>query len=219
VNIAYVALTMGRHGDAAAGFEQALTLFRRIGMRQHEGIALINLAMAELGQGRAEAAFDHANQAARLLGATRDRWAEAAARRVCGQAALALGAIEQGEREFDAARTMFEGMGLGALAREACCGLAEVALARGDAAKALAGIDRMLAEHPQPWDGAEEPLRVQWVCWRVLAGVGDARAPTLLETARRTLQERAGRIGNAAARSAYLNAVPMHRELMTATCC
>lgn len=91
-----------------------------------------------------------------------------------------------------------------------------MALARGDAAQALAWIDRILGEHAQPWDGAEEPLRVQWTCWRVLAAAGDARAPALLETARRMLQERAGRIGDAAARATYLEAVPVHRALVSA---
>jgi class 3 adenylate cyclase/predicted ATPase len=216
VNIAYAALMLGRHAHAAAGFEQALALFRRIGMRQNEGITLINLAMAELRQGLAQAAQSHAAQAVELLSAVRDRWAEAAARRASGQAALALGHLDAAARELDAACTMFEGMGLTALAGEARCGLAEVALAGGDPASASQQIERVLGAGPAPWDGAEEPLYVQWVCWRVLAALGDARAATLLDGARRMLRERAARLTDAAARATYLEAVPVHRALMAA---
>jgi class 3 adenylate cyclase/tetratricopeptide (TPR) repeat protein len=215
-NIAYTSLVLGDYPAAVTGFEEALALFRRIGMRQNEGITLINLAMAELNQGRSDAALEHAAAARALLVSTRDRWAEAAARRVSGQSALALGRFDDAQRELDAARAMFGQIGSPALALEARCGLAEVALARGDTATALAEVNHVLAAGPAPWDGAEEPLRMRWVCVRVLAAAGDARAPRLLAAARRVLDERAGRIGDAAARALYLEAVPAHRALRRA---
>jgi class 3 adenylate cyclase/tetratricopeptide (TPR) repeat protein len=217
VNIAYAALMVGRAGDAAAGFEQAIALFRRIGMRQNIGITLINLAMAELQLARAPAALQHAQEAATLLAAVRDRWDEAAAHRVHGRAALALGRTDEAEGSLRTACEMLEGMGLPGAALEARCGLAEAALARGDGAAARSEVERVLAHPGSPWELAEEPLRMQWVCWRVLDSAGDARAPDLLATARRTLHERAARIGDAAARAHYLEAVPVHRELSGAT--
>ncbi len=65
-------------------------------------------------------------------------------------------------------------------------------------------------------EATDEPLRVYLVCWQVLHQTGDPRAPEILTTAHRLLQERASSIPNEATRQAFLTNIAHNREIQEA---
>ena len=217
-NLGYAALTLGDYTAASSQFAEARALFAQIGHRQNEAITLINLGMALLHQALPEQALGHATQASLLLHSARDRWAQGAALRLKGQAALALGDASAAATDFQASRELFDGMNLPHLAIEAIAGLAELALAAADPASALDHVNAILAllAAGTRLDGTEEPMRVHLVCHRVLAANADPRAATVLDQAYQDLWSRAQRIGDDQRRASFLMAVPHHRALVEA---
>ena len=153
-----------------------------------------------------------------MLHAARDRWAQGAALRLMGQAALVLGDAVAAARDFEASRELFASMRMPHLAIEAIAGLADLALAAGDLAAALGHVNAILAmlAAGTSLDGTEEPMRVHLCCHRVLAANGDPRARPVLEQAYQDLSLRALRISDAQRRESFLMAVPHHRELVEA---
>jgi ATP/maltotriose-dependent transcriptional regulator MalT len=217
-NLAYAALVLGDYEAALLQFGQARDLFAGIGSPKNEGLTLINMGIARLNQGQAAAARVLAGQALQRLQATGDRWAVGAARRLHGQAALALLELETAASELQASLALFEAIAMPQLAIEARAGLAHAALLRPDLAQALAYVDEILSSQAQgiKLDGCEEPMRVQLICHTVLAAAGDPRAGALLEAAYRDLSARAARISDPQRRRTYLEQVPFHRDLVAA---
>ncbi len=217
-NLGYVALVLGDYATARQQFSVARALCARIGHRQNEAITLVNLAIAQVHQGQAEAALANAGLAVTMLQAASERWAQAAAWRVMGQAALGLGDADAGFTHFSTSCEMFEGLKMPHLAIEAMAGLAEVAAARQDGPAALAQVDAILQRLAGgvSLDGTEEPMRVHLVCHRVLAAAADPRAAPLLQHAHQELTARAGRISDPARRRSFLEAVPHHRQIAEA---
>jgi predicted ATPase/class 3 adenylate cyclase len=217
-NLGYVDLSLGDYPAARERFSAAREAFARIGQRSREGIVLINLALASLNGGQPQRALTEAEAAAALLDAAGSHWAAAAAGRVAGLAALDLGDTEGAARRLASARRQFSELGLVPLALETEAGLAQVALAQGDRAQALAHAEAVLSglADGHSLDGAEEPLRVYLACWQALHAVGDARAGPLLTQAHELLQQRAARVEDPAARHGSLQDVPHHRALVEA---
>lgn len=217
-NLGYTALTLGDYVAAGSQFSQARALFAQIGHRQNEAITLINLGIALLHQAQPELALSHATQASGLLHSAGDRWAQGAALRLQGQAALALGDASAAAAAFQASRALFEAMNLPHLAIEAIAGLAELAQTAADPASALAQVNAILAmlAAGTRLDGTEEPMRVHLVCHRVLAANADPRAAAVLASAYEDLCRRAQRIGDLQRRESFLMAVPHHRALVDA---
>jgi tetratricopeptide (TPR) repeat protein len=209
---------LGDYDAACQQFEQARALFARIGQRSNEAITLVNLAIARLNQQRPADAQAQARQALQMLRASGDRWGEGAALRVIGQAALALQDGAAAVAHLQASAELFDSLGLRHLALEAMAGLASAALAAGDLEQARAHTEAVLARQAEglSLEGTEEPMRIHLSCYRVLAASADARAAPLLAAAHGALIERAERIGDAARRAVYLQAVPHHRELVAA---
>jgi hypothetical protein len=97
-------------------------------------------------------------------------------------------------------------------------GLARVALQRSDLPAAREHIDAILThlERGGSLQGADQPLRVDLTCYRVLQQAGDTGASRLLETAYHILQERAAKIADEPTRQAFLNNIEYHREIQAA---
>jgi hypothetical protein len=97
-------------------------------------------------------------------------------------------------------------------------GLAQVALARGDPAGALAHVQEILdqvAERPR-LEGTMEPLRVYLTCYQILQANDDPRSKQILRAGYHLLQERANKIEDQDLRRSYLENVPYHREIVAA---
>ena len=217
-NLGFAAMTLGDYAAAQQQLMQALALSAAIGQRKNEGIIRINLGLVLLNLAQPEAAQGQVRQAIDLLRTTEDRWGEAAALRVAGQAAQALGDGVAASELLTASRDLFDQLGLPHLAIEAMAALAAAALARGDHAAAMVEVQAILNRQAggADLDGTDEPMRIRLQCWQVLNAVADARAPELLAAAWRELSTRAGRIDDAKRRHDFLQAVPFHREIAAA---
>jgi len=217
-NLAYAMMKLGDYERASRQYTEAIELMVRIGARHNEGIAWINLGMTCLNLGDGLAAEAHAGRAIALLQVARDRWSEAAAVRLQGQSALMQGRLDGARDCFLASSAMLLEMGSASPALESLAGLAEADLARGDLPGALASVEQLLAQEAAgvSLDGVEEPMRVRWVCWRVLSAVGDARAQPLLESALEDLARQARRIDDERLRDSFLRRVPAHQALLAA---
>jgi class 3 adenylate cyclase/predicted ATPase len=215
-NLGYAELNVGDFAAAEPRFAAARELFAQIGQRAPEAVVRVNLALVALHRGHPAQAIEQVQHALPMLRATRSRAAEAAARRVSGQARLALGDAGAACTELRAAHDAFRALDLRHLAAEAQASLAEAQLAAGERDAALRASREVLdsLQRGVPLEGTEEPMKVYLCCWRVLHACGDDRAGAVLVQARQALLERAARIGDAARRESYLEAVPHHRALM-----
>jgi hypothetical protein len=97
---------------------------------------------------------------------------------------------------------------------EPLAGLARVALAQQDVPQARAYAEEILAHLAQgTLDGTDEPLRVQLTVYQALAAAADPRAGDVLTAAYGALMARAGKIGDGARRSLFLENIAAHQEL------
>jgi predicted ATPase/class 3 adenylate cyclase len=217
-NLAFAAMRLGDYATAQRLFMQALGLSAAIGQRRNEGIIRVNLSLVLLNLAQAEAAQDHARQALVLVRAAADRWGEAAALRVAGQAALVLGDADAATELLAASRDLFDELEMPHLATEAMAVLAAAALARDDHDSALTTVQAILDRQAggAGLEGTDEPLRIRFTCWQVMDALADARAADLLATAWHELSSQALRIGDAQRRQAFLEAVPIHRQIVAA---
>ena len=121
------------------------------------------------------------------------------------------------QQEYEQALACYGALGLHYLLPEPQAGLARLWLAQGNVTESLTYIAPILSMiNERPLEGLEEPLRVYYTCYQVLAAVGDAQALPLLKKAHDQLQARAGRIEDEAWRTAFLTQVTAHRALVAA---
>ena len=134
---------------------------------------------------------------------------------VLGHAQLGLGRSDAARAAYERARALFEAVDMHVMAMEAVAGLARVALAQGDAARARADVQVLLDHRARggTFEGTEEPLRIVLTCWQVISATDAARAGGLLASAHAELQAQAGRIADARLRHSLLHAVPHHRAI------
>jgi hypothetical protein len=111
------------------------------------------------------------------------------------------------------------------LRHDASAGLAQVALAEGDAAAALAAMAALkpLLDHIAAGgtlDGTEYPRLIELNCHQALARAGDPRAADWLARAHSALMAQADAISrsttDATLRQGFLQNIPHHREIVAA---
>jgi len=134
-----------------------------------------------------------------------------------GNAALAQGKLEEATAAFTQSLNLPRDRGLEGTIMDCLAGLAQVALAQGDAAAATGHAEAILAHRTTGNPaGAYEPLRAEFTCYEVLRITGDPRAGAILESAYRQLQERAASIPDEPTRRMFLENVPHNREIIAA---
>ena len=216
-NLAEVQLNLGQYAAARAGYERALAIFQAIEGREDEGNALRVLGLIAHLQGDNAAARARCEQAlaiARAIGHTRG---QGYALTVLGHALCGLGRLDEAELAYREALALREGMAERALALETRAGLVRVALARGDAARAVALAEPILAQLAAgDLSGADEPARIELSCYEALLAAGDPRAPEQLAAAADRLQRRAVQIADPELRRSFLAAVAAHRTIIAA---
>ena len=135
---------------------------------------------------------------------------------ILGHARAAVGQWQGATTAFQEALVAFTKLGKQALAAEPQAGLAQIALAQGDLAGALAQVRAFLpALAEQPHAGYNHPFFIYLTGYRVLAATGDARAALLLQQGYDLLQQVAAPLDDES-RQRFLTAVPIHRDLVTA---
>jgi predicted ATPase/class 3 adenylate cyclase len=217
-NLGWIAKVQGDYASASAYLEQHLRSVREVGDRYQEAYTLVNLSSLALRQEDCPKALAYAGHSLILTRETGDRSAEAWSLLCQGDAYFQMGAFSRAEGAYRESLDIRRSLEQPHLAAEPLAGLAQVALARADLPTARARVDAILAhlDGGGTLEGAEEPLQVYLVCYRVLQAQADPRAAAVLKTAYDLLQAQAGQIGDERMRSRFLEHVPTHREILAA---
>jgi class 3 adenylate cyclase len=214
-NLGVAWLELGDLEQAWRDSQAALVMLRTHGDRVIEGATLCNLSDIALMRGDAASALALARSALDVLVTTQARDRELDARHRLGHAELALG-------HLDAAQAAFEQMRREALAigspwqLDAVAGLARVASAQGDDARALRELQPVLGHVAAggTLDGTVKPRLIELTCHRVLARASDPRAAEWLTRAHDALRAQATSIHDSGLRRSFLQDIPHHREIV-----
>ncbi len=208
---------MGDYAGALQATQTALAMDREVNNPQSRCILLANLSLHHHHLGDQLQALAHAQEAVALANAIEMPTIAAYGYDFQGHALLALGRVEEAEKAYRQALQLREQRGLTYLSFESRAGLARVALARGDAQTALAWMEPVVEYILHAvLEGPEEPLRIYWTAYQVLAAADDPRREEVLRCAVTILQERAERISDQEERRRYLTQVKAHREILRA---
>jgi CHAT domain-containing protein/Tfp pilus assembly protein PilF len=101
---------LGRYGEAAKSYAQALALARPSGNRLAEGNALANLGWLDLETGAASKARERLKVALELVSRRGDIYGEAYTRMGLSRAERALGSLQEAQAQAEAAVRLFERM-------------------------------------------------------------------------------------------------------------
>jgi len=217
-NLGFISGSLGDYPRARLITERYLRICREVGNPYHESNALVNLSAWAIAQQDFEFAGQSVSQALQLSQSIGDRSGEAWALTYLGHGQFAQGELDAAQQAYTEALSIRQELAQPELACEPVAGLARVELRRGDLPAALEHIDAILThlERGGSLQGADQPLRVDLTCYRVLQQAGDPRASRLLETAYHILQERAAKIADKPTRQAFLNNIEYHQEIQAA---
>lgn len=134
-----------------------------------------------------------------------------------GHAQVGLGAFKEADQAYRRALEIRREMGQQSLAMEVVGGLAHLSLVEDDIGQAQEHVEEILSYlETGSLDGALQPLRIYWICYRVLKATQHLNAGGLLETAHQILQARAAKISSRELRRSFLNNVAVHAQLVNA---
>jgi predicted ATPase/DNA-binding SARP family transcriptional activator len=217
-NLGALYSSLGDYKTGQGYYEQALALCRQIGHTAKEAGNLEQLSLLHHHQGQHEAAHTCSQQALDLNRELADQAGQAHSLTCLARALAAQGNLPAAaDAHQQAIRLRRDAPHLDDL-----LGLAHVAQAQGNNARALALVDETLARVETAGAGSVENRPQFYLnCYRILrASAGGqqgsaARAQALLATAHAELQEQAARIEDEALRRRYLENVPLHREIVS----
>jgi len=216
-NLAEIARCQADWDKARTFLEQALRHSRQIADRRNEGLVLTNLGLLCYQRGDAAAAQGWCQQALRLTQQIGARRYQGYALNILGNALLDTGQLDLAADAFQQAVDVRCEVGAFSVVNESLAGLARVALARGDLAQAQTHVDAILSYlATNTLVAVDEPIRIHLTCYHVLHANADPRATASLEQAHILLQKQAAKITGADRRRAFLENVPLHREVVAA---
>jgi tetratricopeptide (TPR) repeat protein len=205
-NIAYIHMLVGHYADAANLLTMVGEISRRLGLQHAVAGVKHNLGLALLRVGKLDEALATERAALALLLAQGNHRVGAGARAYLASILLAMGSLEDAEREAEEAVAMANpSPSVRALTLAT---LSDVKLARGDAAAALTSAEQALTQlEKMPSDEHETYVRL--VLARAARAAGDlTRARAVAHESAERLAERAARIGDAALCRSFLEDVP-----------
>lgn len=219
VNLGEVYRLIGDYANARSWTDRALAMAREQGNRLSEAFALMNLDAIALDQGESDEARRRIQDGLPLVQEVDYREGEAFLLYTLGAVGWTTGHPVEARAAFEQALGIWETLEPSPYILQAHAGLAEIARSEAtpqgseQAARHVQAILDHAAAHPAH---ASDPaaLAAYLTCYRVLTAQDDARASTVLQTAHRLLQERAGKIGNAAQRRSFLENVRAHRAIV-----
>ena len=216
-NLGGLADYRGDYATAQTCYEQSLQLCHDIGERRGESETLTYLGLLLHHLGNHQTACEHSRQAVHIAQQIGAKFEQGLALTHLGHALLSLGQLDQAADAYAQALTIRRALGDLDLVMEPLAGLALVSLTQDDLAQALTHVEEILSYLAHSTlDGADEPFRVYWACYRVLQATRDPRAMNVLKTAYNLLQAQAAKMLDADARRAFLDNVAVHREITRA---
>jgi tetratricopeptide (TPR) repeat protein len=216
-NLGHAWFRLGDDSQSRRYFEEGLRAHRAIRDRTMEGLAIVGLCGLALRQGDDALALAHAQAALDIAIDVQGRRVEVWALLYLGDAELALGRHAEAQAAFERSHAVAARIG-NTVAYFAKAGLARVALARGDAARAMREIAGLLPHLDRDGIllGKGNAQLIQFTCHKVLARAGDPRAAAMLASAHTTLQTVAATIADPNLRRGYLTNIPTHRDIAAA---
>jgi tetratricopeptide (TPR) repeat protein len=215
-NLGLVACDLGSYELARPHLQRALHLYQAIGDRKGEAVCFNNLGIMAHDLGDHAQARDYLQRGLAICRAIGFRTGEGTILNELGLVAFDLGFFAKARASFDQAMTLRSELGQAHYVVEDQAGLALVSLAMGERAEARSYLEQVLAylEGDPGLSGAERPLNVHLVCYKVLRALKDERATPVLERAYQLLREYAAKIVDEATRTSLLRNVPAHREIV-----
>jgi tetratricopeptide (TPR) repeat protein len=214
-NLGMLYRLLGAYERSRDYLEESLALTQALGQAELRMYNLEEQSRLYHALGDGYTAYGYALQAleaAQALGSPLGIWG---GETCIGNALAALEDWAGAEEAHRAAWEQQQRLGQGSAGMENLAGLAGIALAQGQPEAALAWVESILA-----WLAAHEPasvsqlLAIQWVCYQVLQANGDARAAELLGVVYTELHRRAAALTDPDLRRSFLEAVPVHREII-----
>jgi tetratricopeptide (TPR) repeat protein len=208
---------LGNYAAAFELFQAGRRLCSEIGQRMVDAYLLCNMAHIAFLRGDPAESLRWSKQSSEVAADLNDPDLRATLLSTRGHAHTELGAWAEAETCYQEAAAIFREIGRTTMPPEPVAGLARLALARGDVARATSIIAEVIAHFDGNGsvDGTEDPLWIHLTCHQVLAAAGSPRAGDFLECAWRLLRERAAPL-DAAERATFLGNVPSHRAIVAA---
>ena len=217
-NLGWVAGMQGDFQASRAYHEQALQISREIGNIYLETNTLINLSASAGVTKEAQLSLNYGQMAFELSRKAGDRSSEAWSLLYMGYAHLLLDDLEQAEDSFRCSIAIREELGQPGMQMESLAGLIQVFLQKDDPDSSMLEAEKVLTflEQGGTLDGTEEPLRIYYACYLVLAKVGDLRANSVLLLAAQLLEAQISQLPDENSRRMYVDNVPWRFVLQQA---
>lgn len=212
LNLGFIAGSLGDYSRASNYSEASLRIAREIGHQYQEAIGLINLSAQYGALGKTEAAIRSAHDGLKIARQIGEQSAAAWAYTYLGHNLFSSGKRAEAEEAYQNALRIRRELNQPVLATEPLAGLARLAINQGETQRARQIVDEILSILDQTGnlDSTDEPLRVYFTCYQVLAQANDARARSMLENAYTLLQARANQIPDETNRQRFLDTDENH---------
>ncbi len=216
-NLGWVSGMLGDFEAARFYQQQALSLAREMDNRYMQTYALLNLSAVMIAEGDVREATRYARRAFALAVETGENSAQAWAYFYLGHAVLLEGNVSSAMDMFQHSVAIRKTLDQPGMWIESLAGLAQAALAKDDLLSAKTHIETILSHlgDGKP-EGMEEPLRVYWTIYQVLARDNDSRAAEILQVAIRLLEVQIAKLSDETARRMYIDNFPWRRALWQA---
>ena len=215
-NLSAMHMDVGNYAQAKKHGEEALDLSQLVKSPMAESMSLVNLALINHYQGEQEEALGLSRKALELSQKMKSRRVQGYALIPMGHALLDLDKPTEAQEAYWQSLAIWHELDQPSLIVEQRAGLARTKLALAQDEEAREQVEEILAQLKQngALEGGESPFRVYLTCYEVLQKVGDSRAPEILETAHRRLQEQAATLVDEPIRHSYLHNVAAHHQIV-----
>ncbi|MBX3013068.1 MAG: AAA family ATPase [Caldilineaceae bacterium] len=207
------------HGEAAEQLlKRALAGYRTVEKtRPHRTIALYWLGLLHIYRAEFAVALAYGEQALQAAEPRGDRRHMALAHTLMGHAWLGLNEFAAAQQNYQAAKALAFAMEQYNRSLEPMAGLAAIALQQGKLSEARAIVEEILSQlETRNLDRTEEALQIYRVCYQVLQALADSRSSMMLQAMYAHLQARAATIADPTHQQLFWEAMPGHREILTA---
>jgi tetratricopeptide (TPR) repeat protein len=215
--LAILWLNTGEYVRARDCCQQAVDLAQRLNSPRYAALVLDFLALAHHHLGDNLTALRYLEQTLQLCEEAGDQRGLAYALHWKGQVLLARGELANAADCYARAMDIRLAYGQAHLACQSQAGLARVCQAQGQATKARALVEPVVAKLDELRRiDIEDPCMLWLNCYLVLQAQHDRRAVAVLDQAYAIVQERASRISDAAMRHTFLHNVVVHSQIIAA---
>lgn len=214
-NLGWVSGILGDYETALNYHVRALAVAREVGNRTQEMYTLINLSAAAVGKGNPAVAINWAEKAFELSEKIGDRTGIAWSFFYLGYGFLLNKQYARAKSIFIDSLKIREEIDVKVLVAESRAAIAQASFEMHDLDAAMNEVEKILLymkENPN-LEGAEEPLRIELVCFLVLREKKDPRSTVVLQNAIQLLDAQVSKLRSEEARRMYVENVPWRRAL------